>query len=173
MVGYLLEIGLPHFMINKQDSGDNAEHFIEQIDFGHGVLRFSGVFDEQGDQPDVGIERVEAFGPDKRGRVVGLGQGAIAKVYTHLGGHAKEPCDEVVGLEDAVLVHQLHEDHERLQTEERQCELIQKITAFIIGSLPTWRLSLPAFRSWYAVTHSRSRNSVFSRRPGGSSNSRA
>ena len=38
----------------------------------------------------------------------------VAEVDAHLGGHAEEPGDEVVRLEDAVLVHQLHEDHKRL-----------------------------------------------------------
>ena len=43
----------------------------------------------------------------------------VAEVDAHLCGHAEEPRNEVVRLEDAVLVHQLHEDHERLQTERR------------------------------------------------------
>ena len=38
----------------------------------------------------------------------------VAEIDAHLRGHAEEPRDEVVRLEDAVLVHQLHEHHERL-----------------------------------------------------------
>ena len=41
----------------------------------------------------------------------------VAEVDAHLRGHAEEPRDEVVRLEDAVLVHQLHEDNKRLERE--------------------------------------------------------
>ena len=84
MVRDLLKVGLSDFMINKKDTGNDSEHFVEKIHFGDRILSLSGVLDKQGDQADVGIEGMEAFRPDQRGRVVGLGQSSIAKIYAHL-----------------------------------------------------------------------------------------
>ena len=38
----------------------------------------------------------------------------VTQIHAHLGRHSEEPGDEVIGLEDPVLVHQLNEDDECL-----------------------------------------------------------
>ena len=49
---------------------------------------------------------MEALGAHDTGVVVRLlGQRTVAQVHTHLRTQAEEPCDEVVRLQDALLVH--------------------------------------------------------------------
>ena len=81
MVWDLLEIGLPDFVINEQNTGNNSEHFVQKIHFGDRILSLSGVLDKQCDQADVGIKGMEAFCPDQRWRVVGLGQSSIERRF--------------------------------------------------------------------------------------------
>ena len=72
------------------------------------------MFDQQTDNSDKSIQSVEAFCSDQGGVVVLLSKCSVAQVHAHLGGHAEEPGDQVVGLQQAMEVHLLDEDEEGL-----------------------------------------------------------
>ena len=72
------------------------------------------MFDQQGDQPDEGVQSVETLGSHQGGAVVLLGQSAVAEIHTHLSRHPEEPGDQVVSLQQAVQVHLLHKYGEGL-----------------------------------------------------------
>ena len=78
------------------------------------VLLISRVFDKESNEPDESIKSVETLCPDQGWAVVLLGEGAVAEVHAHLGGHAEEPGDQVVRLQQTVEVHLLDEDGEGL-----------------------------------------------------------
>ena len=65
MIRHLLEPGAPDFVVNDEDSGDDAEDFVEEVDLGHVVGRpsDSGLLDQKGQQTHERVQRVEALGP--------------------------------------------------------------------------------------------------------------
>lgn len=87
----------------------HAMYLVEQVDLGHGVCGLSGVLDQQGNEPDKGVQVVVALGPDDGGTgcrvVLLLRLCPVADLDTHLGAQPKKPGDQVVRLQDALLVH--------------------------------------------------------------------
>ena len=49
------------------------------------------MFDKEGDEPDEGVQGVKALGSDEAGRVVLLGERAVAQINAHLGWHSEKP----------------------------------------------------------------------------------
>lgn len=84
-------------------------YLVEKVDFCHRVRSFSRVFDQEGYEPDEGVQVVVTLGPDDGragGRVVLLlGLRPVADLHAHFSAQPEESCDQVVGLQDALLVH--------------------------------------------------------------------
>lgn len=86
-----------------------ALHLVEEVDLGHCVGGLSRVFDQQGYQPDKGIQVVVTFGSDD-GRagcwvVLLLRLCTVTDLHTHFCAKPEEPRDQIVGLQDPLLVH--------------------------------------------------------------------
>lgn len=93
-------------------------YLVEEVDFCHCVGGLSRVFDQQGDEPDKGIQVVVTLGSDDGCTgcwvVLLLSLCPIAYLHTHFCAQSEEPCDQVISLQDTLLVH--------LQREKR-CEI--------------------------------------------------
>ena len=110
MYGCLSEISLQ----SRADSRLHGEeppdiNLVEQVDLGDSVGGLSGVLDQQGDEAHKGIQVMVTLGPDDggagRGVVLLLGLGAVADLHTHLRAQPEETSDQVIGLQNALLVH--------------------------------------------------------------------
>lgn len=73
-------------------------YLIEKVNLGDSVGSITRMLDQEGYEPDKGIQGVETFGPDQRGTVALLSQSPVAQVYTHLCAQSEEPGDKVVCL---------------------------------------------------------------------------
>lgn len=84
-------------------------YLVEEVDFCHCIGGLSRVFDQQGDEPDKGIEVVVTLGSDDGGTrcrvVLLLSLRPVAYLHAHLCAQSEEPRDQVVCLQDALLVH--------------------------------------------------------------------
>lgn len=84
-------------------------YLVEKVDLGDCVGGLPGVLDQQGDEPDEGVQVVVALGADNGGAgsrvVLLLCLGAVADLHTHLSAQAEETGDEVISLQDPLLVH--------------------------------------------------------------------
>ena len=64
MIGHLLEPGVPDLMVDDEDTGDDAEDLVEQVDLGDVVGRPSdpGLFHQEGQETDKCVQGVETLG---------------------------------------------------------------------------------------------------------------
>jgi len=85
------------------------KYLVEEVDLCHRVGGFSRVLDQQRYEPHKGIQVVVTLGPDDGCTgcwvVLLLGLSSVAYLNTHFCAQPEEPCDQVIGLKDALLVH--------------------------------------------------------------------
>lgn len=91
-------------------------YLVEEVDFCHCVGGLSRVFDQQGYEPNEGIQVVVTLCPDDGGTgcwvVLLLSLCPIAYLHTHFCAQPEEPCDQVISLQDALLVHLVGKEKE-------------------------------------------------------------
>lgn len=66
------------------------------------------MFDQKGDEPNKSVKVMVALGPDNGragGGVLLFSLSAVTDLHAHLCAQPEEASDEVVGLQDALLVH--------------------------------------------------------------------
>lgn len=67
------------------------------------------MFDQQGYEPHKGVQVVVTFGSDDGctgcGVVLLLRLCTVADFHTHFRAQTEEPCDQVIRLQDALLMH--------------------------------------------------------------------
>ena len=84
-------------------------YLVEEVDLCHCVGGLSRVFDQQCYEPHKGIQVVVTLGSDNSCTgcwvVLLLSLSPIAYLHTHFSAQSEEPCDQVIGLQDALLVH--------------------------------------------------------------------
>lgn len=91
-------------------------YLVEEVDFCDRVGRLSRVFYQQGYEPDERIQVVVTLGSDNGCTgcwvVLLLSLCPIAYLHTHFCAQPEEPCDQVICLQDALLVHLEEEERE-------------------------------------------------------------
>lgn len=84
-------------------------YLVKEVDFCHRVSGLSRVFDQQRYEPNKGIQVVVTLGSDDGCTgcwvVLLLSLSPIAYLHTHFCAQPEEPCDQVICLQDALLVH--------------------------------------------------------------------
>lgn len=82
---------------------------VEEVDLGHCVGGLSGVFDQQGDEPDEGVQVVVTLRSDDGCAgcwvVLLLSLCPVTYLHAHFCAKPEEPRDQVICLQDALLVH--------------------------------------------------------------------
>ena len=56
---------MSNIVIDQENSGDDTENFVEEVDLSNRVLRLAGMLDEQRDQTDVRVQGMETLGADE------------------------------------------------------------------------------------------------------------
>lgn len=111
-------------------------YLVEKVDFCHRVGGFSRVFDQQGYEPDEGIQVVVTLGSDDGCTgcwvVLLLSLCPIADLHTHFCAQPEESCDQVISLQNTLLVH-LREKRRRLKHREQGsfCNLDRRIFVYL------------------------------------------
>lgn len=84
-------------------------YLVKEVDFCHCVGCLSRVFDQQCYEPNKGIQVVVTLRSDDGCTgcwvVLLLSLCPIAYLHTHFCAQSEEPCDQVICLQDALLVH--------------------------------------------------------------------
>ena len=101
MVRHLLELSLTLFLILQQDASYYAEHLVEEVDFGEGIVFDARVFDKERDEADEAINSLVGA----CARVEGVGHHSQASLNTHFGGEAEEARNQLISLQHACRVH--------------------------------------------------------------------
>ena len=63
------------------------------------------MLDEEGNEPDEGVQRVETFGTNQSGAVRLFTERSVAQVHAHLGTQAEKASYQVVRLQNSLGMH--------------------------------------------------------------------